>query len=400
MLPLGPPDRYGSPYKARSAFAAWPGLLAEPAAPVAQGRGARLPRARGGVDRGLGALRRPRRGRRPGALRARVDGAARLRERARRAADRRRADLRRARLGRPPRPPRAVPRRRRRRHAAGRLHRQGPAVGQPALRLAGAAAARLPLVDRAAGAHVRALRPRADRPLPRLRRLLGGAAGRAPRAGGPLAPRARAARCSTRAGAALGELPLIAEDLGVITPPVERLRDGLGLPGMVVLQFGLARARRATCTTSPTTASTGSPTPARTTTTRCAAGTSRCRPRRARAVDATRPRAARRGLVGPDRARLLLPRPGRDGAGAGRARAGERGADEPAGHAAGRVEVAARRAAVGASWRSGCARRPRPPGASRHRGRRLGRDGHDLRATSASPRRRPRSGSPRHRCRA
>jgi len=36
---------------------------------------------------------------------------------------------------------------------------------------------------------------------------------------------------------ALGELPLIAEDLGVITPPVERLRDELGLPGMYVLQF-------------------------------------------------------------------------------------------------------------------------------------------------------------------
>src|SRR5436853_2922272 len=34
MLPLGPPDRYGSPYKASSAFAAWPGLLAEPDAPV------------------------------------------------------------------------------------------------------------------------------------------------------------------------------------------------------------------------------------------------------------------------------------------------------------------------------------------------------------------------------
>ena len=32
-------------------------------------------------------------------------------------------------------------------------------------------------------------------------------------------------------------LPLVAEDLGVITPPVERLRDELGLPGMVVLQF-------------------------------------------------------------------------------------------------------------------------------------------------------------------
>jgi 4-alpha-glucanotransferase len=36
----------------------------------------------------------------------------------------------------------------------------------------------------------------------------------------------------------LGEVALIAEDLGVITPPVEKLRDALGLPGMVVLQFG------------------------------------------------------------------------------------------------------------------------------------------------------------------
>ncbi len=36
----------------------------------------------------------------------------------------------------------------------------------------------------------------------------------------------------------LGPLPVIAEDLGVITPPVERLRDDLGFPGMVVLQFG------------------------------------------------------------------------------------------------------------------------------------------------------------------
>jgi 4-alpha-glucanotransferase len=33
-------------------------------------------------------------------------------------------------------------------------------------------------------------------------------------------------------------LPLVAEDLGVITPAVERLRDELGLPGMLVLQFG------------------------------------------------------------------------------------------------------------------------------------------------------------------
>src|SRR4051812_33010372 len=28
VLPLGPPDRHHSPYTARSAFAAWPGLLA------------------------------------------------------------------------------------------------------------------------------------------------------------------------------------------------------------------------------------------------------------------------------------------------------------------------------------------------------------------------------------
>ncbi|MFZ0972699.1 MAG: 4-alpha-glucanotransferase, partial [Solirubrobacteraceae bacterium] len=34
MLPLGPPDRYGSPYKSRSAFAAWPGFLADDRAPV------------------------------------------------------------------------------------------------------------------------------------------------------------------------------------------------------------------------------------------------------------------------------------------------------------------------------------------------------------------------------
>jgi 4-alpha-glucanotransferase len=38
-------------------------------------------------------------------------------------------------------------------------------------------------------------------------------------------------------GQALGGLPLIAEDLGVITPEVEKLRDDFHLPGMRVLQF-------------------------------------------------------------------------------------------------------------------------------------------------------------------
>jgi len=37
---------------------------------------------------------------------------------------------------------------------------------------------------------------------------------------------------------ALGPLPLVAEDLGVITPEVDALRLGMGMPGMRVLQFG------------------------------------------------------------------------------------------------------------------------------------------------------------------
>lgn len=39
------------------------------------------------------------------------------------------------------------------------------------------------------------------------------------------------------AEAELGELPVIVEDLGVITPDVEQLRDELGFPGMVVMQW-------------------------------------------------------------------------------------------------------------------------------------------------------------------
>ena len=39
---------------------------------------------------------------------------------------------------------------------------------------------------------------------------------------------------------ALGDLPIIAEDLGVITPEVEVLRDENNLPGMKVLQFAFA----------------------------------------------------------------------------------------------------------------------------------------------------------------
>jgi 4-alpha-glucanotransferase len=42
----------------------------------------------------------------------------------------------------------------------------------------------------------------------------------------------------------LGDLPVIAEDLGVITPAVHALRDELGLPGMVVLHWAFGGSRR------------------------------------------------------------------------------------------------------------------------------------------------------------
>ncbi|HPC82992.1 MAG TPA: 4-alpha-glucanotransferase [Thermoanaerobaculaceae bacterium] len=44
--------------------------------------------------------------------------------------------------------------------------------------------------------------------------------------------------------AALGDLPLVAEDLGVITEDVTALRRGLGLPGMAVLQFAFDPVQR------------------------------------------------------------------------------------------------------------------------------------------------------------
>jgi 4-alpha-glucanotransferase len=40
--------------------------------------------------------------------------------------------------------------------------------------------------------------------------------------------------------AALGPLPLIAEDLGVITPEVDALRQAMNMPGMKVMQFGFS----------------------------------------------------------------------------------------------------------------------------------------------------------------
>jgi 4-alpha-glucanotransferase len=41
-------------------------------------------------------------------------------------------------------------------------------------------------------------------------------------------------------------MPLVAEDLGIITPPVEALRDEAGLPGMAILQFAFGAGGTAT----------------------------------------------------------------------------------------------------------------------------------------------------------
>ena len=201
MLPLGPPDEHGSPYKAASAFAAWPGLLAR-AARAGDARPSALDFRERDADwiedwlafAGADALDdQVRFDREWAALRA-------LRRRARREADRRRPDLRRRRARPTSRAhPELFQRRRGGGRAAGRVHRQGPAVGQPAVRLAGAAAAAATRWWIARFRRiVRALRPRADRPLPRLRRLLGGArAAPSTRCEGALEARARAARRST-----------------------------------------------------------------------------------------------------------------------------------------------------------------------------------------------------------
>ena len=328
VLPLGPPDRHRSPYKSRSAFAAWPGLLGEPGAAVSAAEIADFRERNAYWIDDWERASRPRRGRRPGPLRSRVDRAARLRGRAGSPDHRRRPDLRRPRQRRPPRPSRALPRRRRGGHAAGHVLGHRPAVGQPALRLARAAAAAIRLVDGASAPHARAVRPRADRPLPRLRRLLGGAR------------RARGPRCDGRwcrgPGASLfealerelGTLPLVAEDLGVITPAVEQLRDALGLPGMLVLQFAFDpedpdqnphdpanhRENRLVYTgTHDTDTARGWYDVARPRAARAAGP-------RARAPGDLRARA----LVGPDPPRARVPGPDLDDAGPGRARPRQR----------------------------------------------------------------------------
>ena len=116
----------------------------------------------------------------------------------------------------------------------------------------------------------------------------------------------------------LGTLPLIAEDLGVITPDVAALRDQFDIPGTRVLQFAFDRApiiRICRATTFTTAWSIR----ARTTTTRRAAGSKPDGPTKANALEVHRA-SARGQLRGCSRVAapglVVVSRPG-DGSPAG-----------------------------------------------------------------------------------
>lgn len=237
VLPLGLPDRYRSPYKARSAFAAWPGLLGAPRAPVSAserldfrerngywledwlpfaGRGALDDQVR--FDREWGALRAYARDR---GVRLFGDVAIYV---APGSADHRAHPELFQRGVVAGAPPDAYSR-------TGQLW-GNPLYDWPALR------------RRRYRWWVRRLRRSMDLfDLVRIDHFRGLVAYWAVPAGARTAAGGRFKRGPGRAlfdalAAELGALPLVAEDLGVITAPVERLRDELGLPGMIVIQFG------------------------------------------------------------------------------------------------------------------------------------------------------------------
>lgn len=238
MLPLGPPDRARSPYKARSAFAAWRGLLADPAAPVcddeidafraresfwiegweaaAGGRRAVADQVR--FDREWSALRRYARERGIGLI----------------------GDL-----------PIYVASGSADHRAWPELFRGGEVAGAPpdALSDSGQLWGN-PLYDWPALQRrgyrwwtERLRRTFALFDVTRIDHFRGFVAYWAVPEDATDARGGRWRRGPGRAlfdaaSAQLGALPVIAEDLGVITEPVTRLRRSLGFPGMVVMQFG------------------------------------------------------------------------------------------------------------------------------------------------------------------
>lgn len=237
VLPLGPPDEFASPYKAHSAFAAWPGLLADPEARVerSEERAFRAGHAywiEGWLEyAGAGALAdQVRFAREWSALRSyaaqrgvRVFGDLPIYVAPDSADHRAHPELFQtgAVAGAPPDA-----------FAATGQHWGNPLYDWPALQRSGyrwwteRMRRTLELFDLARADHFRGFVAYWSIPL-----------------GAPDASWGRWRRGPGRAvfdamSRALGPLPLVAEDLGVITPPVERLRDALGLPGMAVLVFG------------------------------------------------------------------------------------------------------------------------------------------------------------------
>jgi 4-alpha-glucanotransferase len=237
LLPLGPPDRYGSPYKARSAFAAWPGFVADRRAPVSRAEVAAFREANaywiGDWERFAGR----------GAVPDQVRFAREWDQLARYGAQRG------VRLFGDVAiyvAPGSVDQR-----AHPELFRAGVVAGSPpdAYSNSGQLWGN-PLYDwpalrrRRYGWWVQRMRRTMSLfDMVRIDHFRGFVAYWAVPAGARTAARGSWKRGPGRAvfdaiEAELGPLAMVAEDLGVITPAVERLRDALGLPGMVVLQFG------------------------------------------------------------------------------------------------------------------------------------------------------------------
>jgi 4-alpha-glucanotransferase len=242
VLPLGPPDRYHSPYKSSSAFAAWPGLLADRRAAVStseisefrererfwiedwerfSSRGAIADQVR--FDREWGALRAYARERG-----VRILGDVAIYVSPGGADHRAHPELFQTGLvaGAPPDA-----------YATDGQLWGNPLYDWPALQRRGyrwwveRVSRTLELFDLARIDHFRGLVAYWAVP----------AGSRTARHGtwkrGPGRALFRALEAGLGAGPA--GLPLVAEDLGVITAPVERLRREIGLPGMLVIQFGM-----------------------------------------------------------------------------------------------------------------------------------------------------------------
>lgn len=237
VLPLGPPDRYRSPYKARSAFAASPALLGSPRAPVSQ---AELIEFR---ERNEWWARDWERFGGRGALADQVRFEREWRE------------LRSYALERGVRlvgdiaiyvaPGSADQRSHPELFQAGRVAGAPPDAFSASGQLWGNPLYDWPAMQRRRYRWwVQRLRRTLELfDLARIDHFRGFVAYWAVPAGSRTARagswrRGPGAAVFTAATHELGRLPLIAEDLGVITPAVERLRDELGFPGMLVLQFG------------------------------------------------------------------------------------------------------------------------------------------------------------------